>query len=135
MDIEYTARVEPLELLLDLAPDDIFGIIFKSTIWVICTVIVIETFLWAGAGCENCVTRSYRRWRIRCDVMPLHNDGKLKLEMDVVKTTEVGKRENSVGILETTQCIEYEIKGLGAVVVMVKDEFLESMGGSGRGCL
>lgn len=64
--------------------------------------------------------------------MPLHSDEKMNLELDVVKTTEVGKRENSVDILKTTQCIEDEIKGLDIVLVIVKDEFFESMGSSGR---
>lgn len=45
LDIEYTARVELLELLLNPVPDGIFCIELKRTILIICAVIFIKILL------------------------------------------------------------------------------------------
>ena len=44
-------------------------------------------------------------------MMLLHDDGKLKLELNVAKAMELGEREDSVHIFEITQLIECEIEG------------------------
>ena len=51
--------------------------------------------------------------------------------MNGAKTMEVGMGENSVHILETTQCNEYGIEGLGGVITMANVEVFKLLGSHG----